>query len=169
MTPSQCNTLTDHHNFKVNFTDRNFIITSLSISTTPSITMNSTKPLQLPPPQQQDLHTLLPRYIESLEQQLLQRLREEGLPPRLEKLQEGRSEQGQGQGLEQQEQELLGLVHRVLGQEVMGRLEQEEEGQKRAEERLVREEEGRSRGGEEEEGRGEEERTGERGEGGGEG
>ena len=138
--------------------------------------MNPSKPSQLPPPPTRTatrvhLHTLLPRYIESLEQQLLERLREEGLPPRLEKLQEGRSEQGQGQGqgLEQQEQELLGLVHRVLGQEVLGRLEQEEEGQKREEERLVMEEEGRSRGGVEEEGGGGEDHIGERGEGGGEG
>ena len=79
------------------------------------------------------------RYIQALEQRLMDRLRQQGLPARLAKL---RQEEGEGvSGVEGHgdDEELLGLVHRTLGNEVAERVGLQQEEDKREEERLVRE------------------------------
>ena len=73
-------------------------------------------------------------YIRHLEHQLVTRLREGGLPPRLVKHQE--EEQGPP-GSEESEAGLLELVKQVVGVEVVGRLEQQREEDRREEGRLV--------------------------------
>ena len=79
------------------------------------------------------------RYIQTLEQRLMDRLRQQGLPARLAKL---RQEEGEGVGGVEghgDDEELLGLVHRTLGNEVAERVGLQQEEDKREEERLVRE------------------------------
>jgi len=64
------------------------------------------------------------RYIQALETRLLDRLREQGLPARLAKMRgEGGEEGEEGERSEEEEEgdELLGLVHRTLGEEVAAR------------------------------------------------
>ena len=78
------------------------------------------------------------RYIQTLEQRLMDRLRQQGLPARLAKL---RQEEGEPMvvGDEDDDEGLLGLVHRTLGNEVAERVGLQQEEDKREEERLVRE------------------------------
>ena len=78
------------------------------------------------------------RYIQTLEQRLMDRLRQQGLPARLAKLRQ--EEEGESRVDEGDEDEgLLGLVHRTLGNEVAERVGLQQEEDKREEERLVRE------------------------------
>ena len=81
------------------------------------------------------------RYIQSLEQRLMDRLRQQGLPARLAKLRQEEGEEGEvGEDRDEGDDEgLLGLVHRTLGNEVAERVGLQQEGDKREEERLVRE------------------------------
>ena len=82
------------------------------------------------------------RYIQALETRLLDRLREQGLPARLAKMRgEGGEEGEEGERSEEEEEgdELLGLVHRTLGEEVASKVEEQREEDTREEERLVRE------------------------------
>ena len=83
------------------------------------------------------------RYIQTLEQRLMDRLRQQGLPARLAKL---RQEEGEPMvvGDEDDDEGLLGLVHRTLGNEVAERVGLQQEEDKREEERLVREGVGRA-------------------------
>ena len=81
------------------------------------------------------------RYIQTLEQRLMDRLRQQGLPARLAKLRQDEEEGGEprADGDEGEDEGLLGLVHRTLGNEVAERVGLQQEEDKREEERLVRE------------------------------
>ena len=81
------------------------------------------------------------RYIQTLEQRLMDRLRQQGLPARLAKLRQDEEEGGESRvdGDEDGDEGLLGLVHRTLGNEVAERVGLQQEEDKREEERLVRE------------------------------
>ena len=82
------------------------------------------------------------RYIQSLEQRLMDRLRQQGLPARLAKLRQDHEEGDElreGEGDEGDDEGLLGLVHRTLGNEVAERVGVQQEENKREEDRLVRE------------------------------
>ena len=86
------------------------------------------------------------RYIQTLEQRLMDRLRQQGLPARLAKLrQDEEGELLREDGDEGGDDEgLLRLVHRTLGNEVAERVGVQQEEDKREEERLVREGVGRA-------------------------
>ena len=63
------------------------------------------------------------RYIQTLEQRLMDRLRQQGLPARLAKLRQ--EEEGEGELRVDEgdgDEGLLGLVHRTLGNEVAERV-----------------------------------------------
>ena len=79
------------------------------------------------------------RYIQTLEQRLMDRLRQQGLPARLAKLRQEEGERVDGVEGHGDNEELLGLVHRTLGNEVAERVGLQQEEDKREEERLVRE------------------------------
>ena len=85
------------------------------------------------------------RYIQTLEQRLMDRLRQQGLPARLAKLRQDEEGELREDGDEGGDDEgLLGLVHRTLGSEVAERVGVQQEEDKREEERLVREGVGRA-------------------------
>ena len=84
------------------------------------------------------------RYIQTLEQKLMDRLREQGLPARLAKLRQDEEGELREDGDEGDNEGLLGLVHRTLGNEVAERVGVQQEEDKREEERLVREGVGRA-------------------------
>ena len=85
------------------------------------------------------------RYIQTLEQRLMDRLRQQGLPARLAKLRQDEEGELREDGDEGGDDEgLLGLVHRTLGHEVAERVGVQQEEDKREEERLVREGVGRA-------------------------
>ena len=85
------------------------------------------------------------RYIQTLEQRLMDRLRQQGLPARLAKLRQDEEGELREDGDEGGDDEgLLGLVHRTLGNEVAERVGVQQEEDKREEERLVREGVGRA-------------------------